>query len=161
MRTIYSARTGNQIPVTKDLNVQPLTYLGEQITTPSGVVMNDRWIYVNMPNYGPCAINVYRAHFCEKMYLAEVTIQESIGNKLMDDELKVFVENISDRLVFQKYGKWYRVFLEPKTSRTFKIQKIVPYNWVINPNMKVGNHYAHQCCIDWKSTFYAKRYFNK
>lgn len=157
MRTVTSPIDGQQIPVTKDLNVQPLTFLGKELKTPSGTVMNDRWIYVNMPGYGMHSINVYRAHYCQKMYMSEITIQYSIGEKkLMDKDLQKFVDQVSDKIVFQKYGKWYRVYLRKRSNRTFTIDKVVPYNWTVNPNMMVGGRYAHQCCLDWRSAFYVR-----
>jgi hypothetical protein len=157
----YSPITGQQIPVSeeiaKKLNVKPLIYMGKEIRTPSGVVMNDRWIFVRMPGHGERAINVNRANYCQKMYLSQITIKESIGdNKLMDDDLQKFVEKVSDKIVFEKYGRWYRVFLTKKTRRTFEIKKVVAYNWTIDPNREFDGIMAHQLCIDWKSKFYVK-----
>lgn len=89
------------------------------------------------------------------MYLSVVTIRSYIGeNKLMTKDLKKFVEKVGDKIVFQKYGKWYRIYLRKLTSRTFDIEKIVPYNWTVHPNMNVGGLYAHECAIDWRKKFY-------
>lgn len=156
MRTITSPLNGAQIPVTKDLKIEPLMLMGKPVTNGRGEpVMNDRWIYVQVPGYGLRAINVWRAHFCEKMYLSEVTIQEAIGaNKLMDSDLKKFVDQVSDKVVFKKFGRWYRLFLRKITNRTFGIDKIVPYNWTIEPNMMIGGLKAHECAINWRSNFY-------
>lgn len=157
MRTINSTMTGAQVPVTTDLNVQPLMRSGKPITNGNGnQVMNDNWIYVRDRN-GNYAINVNRAKYCEKIYLSQVTIQSSIGEKkLMDADLKAFVTQVSDKLVFEKYGRWYRIYLRKKTSRTFGIAKIVPYVAIYNPNARVLGCYAYEICIDWRSKFYVK-----
>lgn len=157
-QTITDPVNGQRIPVTIELNIAPLTLMGKPIIDGRGEpVMNNRWVYVNMPGYGLKAINVYRAHYCEKRYLSEVTIQSSIGEKkLMSNDLKKFIEKVSNKIVFEKYGKWYRVYLRQITGRIFDIEKIVPYNWTIKPNMNFGGMYAHQCCIDWRSVFYIK-----
>jgi hypothetical protein len=154
MRTILSTTTANRIPVTTDLNVSPLMLMGKPVTNGNGKgLMNDQWIYVN-DGRGNYSINVNRAKYCEKIYMSNVTIQESIGGKLMDKDLKKFVEQVSDKLVFQKYGKWYRVFLRKVTNKTFTIDKVVPYYCIYNPNGRLAGHYAHQICIDWRRTFY-------
>lgn len=156
-RTIHSTSTGAPVPVTIDLNVKPLMRAGKPVTNGNGKqVMDDQWIYVTErgDNY---AINVNRAKYCEKIYLSNVTIQESIGQKkLMDKDLKNFVEQVSDKLVFQKNGRWYRVYLRKVTSRTFGIAKIVPYIAVYNPNARVMGVFAYEICIDWRSKFYVK-----
>lgn len=152
--TILSTTTGQQIPVTfQDDSIKPLMHLGKPVTDGNGnVVMNNRWIYVD-----GCAINVWRARMFEKRYLSEVSIQESIGiNKLMDKDLKTFVDQVSDKLVFKKYGKTYRVFLEKKTNRTFGIKKVALFNWTIDPNTKHDGIHNYNLSIDWKSKFYVK-----
>lgn len=160
MNTIISPNNGQRVPVTIDLKVEPLMLMGKPVTNGRGEqVMNDRWIYINMPGYGMKAINVWRAHYCEKMYMSKVGIRESIGEKkLLTKELKVFLEHVSDKLVFQKFGKWYRVYLRAITNRTYSINKVVPYNWTVNPNMNVGGKMAHQCCLDWISAFHLGRF---
>jgi len=156
----FSPVNGQAIQVVKSvaerLNVRPLVYMGKTISTPSGIVMDDRWIYVNVAGYGSMAINVNRANYCQKMYQSEITIQESIGNKLMDSDLKKFVEKVSDRIVFQKYGKWYRIFLCKKSNRTYGISKIVLYNWTIEPNRQFDGVSVSDMSIDWKRKFFVK-----
>lgn len=144
---------GQSIPVTMDLNLQPLMLMGKPVLDGRGEkVMNDRWIYANGH-----AINVWRSKYCEKMYLSNVTIAESIGaSKLMDADLNKFVAQVSDKLVFEKYGRWYRIFLERKTKRTFGIKKVVPYNLTIDCNRMIEGVHAHHICVDWKERFYVK-----
>ena len=72
----------------------------------------------------------------------------------MDRELKDFCEKVSDKIVFEKFGKWYRVFLYKKTSRTFGIKKVVIYNWTINPNEKYNGIFNYALSLDYKSVFY-------
>ena len=158
LRTIPNTLTGSPTPVTFDLKVQPLTFMGESVKNGRGeTVMNDSWIYVEMPHWGLHAINVNRAKYCEKMYLSKVTIKESIPqNKLMDSELKEFIEKVSDKLVFEKFGKWYRVFLFQKTRRTFGIKKIALYKWTYDPGRKYDGVFAYNLSIDWRAAFYVR-----
>jgi len=157
MRTITNTSTGKKIPVTLDLNIQPLLRSGKPVTNGHGrQIMNDEWIYIHDSN-GTYSINVNRAKYCEKMYLSGITIQSSIGEtKLMDKDLQKFVEQVSDKLVFEKFGSWYRVYLRKLTNRTFTIGKIVPYIAEYNPNARILNCYAHELCIDWRKKFYIK-----
>lgn len=160
-RTVSSPMNGQRIPVNAEierkLNVQPLMYEGKVVKNGNGkVVMNDQWIYVNMPHHGMVAINVHRAEYCQKMYMSQITIQETIGNKLMDTDLQKFVEQVSDKIVFEKYGKWYRVELYKKTSRTFGLKKVQLYKWVVDPNRKFDGIFAYNLSIDWKSAFYVR-----
>lgn len=156
-RTINSIMTGGSIQVTADLDVKPLMWHGKPVLNGNGKqIMNDQWIYVTDRN-GSYSINVNRSKYCEKIYMSNVTIRESIGEKkLMDNDLKLFIELVSDKLVFQKYGRWYRVYLRKVTSRTFTIDKVVPYFAVYNPNLKVGGFFAHDICVDWRKKFYVK-----
>jgi hypothetical protein len=160
-RTILSASTGSKIPVNKEmsekLGVKPLLLMGKPVTNGNGeVILNDQWIYVYMPGYGSKAINVNRAKYCQKMYESEITIQSAIGNKLMDSDLTKFVNQVSDKLVFEKYGRWYRIFLYKKSNRTFGIQKIIPYIWTVDQNRIFDHYYVHELAIDWKRKFYVK-----
>lgn len=89
--------------------------------------------------------------------MSQVSIQSSIGEKkLMDNELKLFVEKVSDKLVFEKYGRWYRVYLRKVNRRTFTIAKVVPYVAVYNPNARILGCYAFELCVDWRSKFYVR-----
>lgn len=155
-RIINNTSTGAPIPVTVDLNVAPLMWMGKPVVNGNGKkIMNDNWIYVTDSRRHSYAINVNRAKYCEKIYMSHVTIQESIGaKKLMDNDLKAFVEQVSDKLVFQKYGRWYRVYLRTLTTRTFAIAKVVPYQAVYKPNAMIMGCPAHQICIDWRKKFY-------
>lgn len=157
MRTILNASTGSPVPVTLDLNVQPLMHMGQPVLNGRGVaVMNDQWIYVSDRN-GSYSINVNRAMYCEKMYLSQITIQKSIGeNMLMDDDLKKFVDKVSDRIVFKKGGKWYRIYLRKINRRKFTIAKVVPYIAEYNPNARIFGCYAHEICIDWRNKWYVR-----
>jgi hypothetical protein len=57
-------------PAQVALNVQPLKYEGRVVFSGSGnPVLDDRWIYVNVRNYGLMAINVHRANYCDKFKL--------------------------------------------------------------------------------------------
>lgn len=147
--------TGQPIPVTINLQVKPLMRAGKpMINGHNNPIMDDQWIYVNDGN-GNYSINVNRAKYCEKIYLSQITIQSSIGEKkLMDKELKAFVEQVSDKLVFEKYGRWYRVYLRRLTNRTFTIGKVVPYIAVYNPNARVLGMWAHEICFDWRKKFH-------
>lgn len=157
MRTVLNTSTGAPIPVTLDLNVKPLFRSGKPVTNGYGKqIMDDQWIYVSDRN-GNYSINVNRAKYCEKMYMSQVSIQSSIGEKkLMDNELKLFVEKVSDKLVFEKYGRWYRVYLRKVNRRTFTIAKVVPYVAVYNPNARILGCYAFELCVDWRSKFYVR-----
>lgn len=157
MRTVLNTSTGAPIPVTLDLNVKPLFRSGKPVTNGYGKqIMDDQWIYVSDRN-GNYSINVNRAKYCEKMYMSQVSIQSSIGEKkLMDNELKLFVEKVSDKLVFEKYGRWYRVYLRKVNRRTFTISKVVPYVAVYNPNVRILGCYAFELCVDWRSKFYVR-----
>lgn len=122
--------------------------------------MNDRWIYIQDPQWksNQYSINVWRARYCEKVYMSQITIRSAIGEKkLMDKDLQLFVDKVSDKLVFEKFGKWYRVFLSKKTNRTFGISKVQPYYFSIGLNLKV-NGFSHDylACIDWKQAFYVR-----
>lgn len=134
-RSIYDSLTGNEIPVTKELNVSPLTFLGKEVTTSDGVVMNDRWIYVNMPRYGYCAINVNRSSYCQKLYLMEASILDDISGSKITPRLKDFVEKVADKYVFEKNGLTYRVYLT-KIKNTFDLGSVKLF-WLEyhSPNM--------------------------
>ena len=152
MRTILT-NNGTRCPDTQNLNVVPLrNSKGDVIFDGlSKPILNDRF-YIDDTGQ---AHNIYRHYYCEKMYLSVVNIQDSIGiDKLMSSDLKLFVNHISDKLVFNKYGKWYRIFLRKTTNRTFGILKVVPYNWTIKPNMTFNGFYCHSLCLDWRSAFY-------
>jgi len=137
MRVVLDAKTGSPIPVTTDLNIQPLTlsdFDRNGIFVKNAVikngngkeVMNDQWIYVKVGGYGRIAMNVNRSNFCKKEYLKKVTILESIGNKKITPKLAEFILKVSDKLVFEKFGKTYRVFLK-KIGRKFCVKKVVLY----------------------------------
>lgn len=150
--------SGQPVPVTLDLGVGPLFRSHKPVVNGHGQqIMNDQWIYLTDSNGNNYAINVYRSMYCEKMYLSNVDIQESIGDKkLMDKDLKNFCEQVSDKLVFEKYGRWYRIYLRKISSRTFGISKVVPYISVYNPNARVLGMWAHEMCIDWRKKFHLK-----
>jgi len=158
MKKILSTNEGHvQISeeMRKKLNVKPLIHQGKVVKNQLGeVVMDDQFIYTYVKNYGNVAINLNRAKYCQKMYLSETTIQESIGNKLMDYDLKLFVEKVSDRLVFEKFGKWYKVELYKKTNRTYGLKKVQLYKWFNEPNRKFDGIFAYNLSLDWKSVFY-------
>lgn len=153
MRTITNTSTGRQIPVSVDLKIQPLILEGKTIRNGNGrIMMNDEWIYVPS-NTGQVAMNVNRAMYCEKMYLAATTIRESIGpNTTMDNELTEFSKTVADTLAFEKNGKWYRLYLS-RLDDTFSISKVIPYTSVYRPNIWNNNinNWAHKLSIDWKT----------
>ncbi len=134
-RNIYDSVTGRKVPVTIDLNVTPLIYQGKPVKNGHGkIVMNDQWIYMYQKAYGNFAINVNRSQYCEKVYLSNVTILESIDGKT-SKRLSAFIANVSDKLVFEKNGITYRVFLI-KTKSGFDLSHVKPY-WLIthSPNI--------------------------
>lgn len=155
MKTTISSVSGQEVPRTKDLNIKPLIHGGKPVTNGNGnPVMDDRWIYVRT-SMGQGVINLWRARYCEKMYLSEVKIQDSIGvNKLLDNDLADFIKNVSDKLVFEKHGKWYRIYLRKINSRRFGIKKVTPYNFTIDQNTTHGGIFNHNLCVDWRSLFY-------
>lgn len=161
MRTITSPMNGSQVPVTIDLNVQPLILMNQPVTNGRGeAVMNDRWIYIQDPQWksNQYSINVWRSRYCEKIYMSQITIREAVGEKkLFDKDLQLFIDKVSDKLVFEKFGRWYRVFLEKKTSRTYGILKVQPYYFSLGLNLKVkGFSHDYLACIDWKQAFYVR-----
>lgn len=135
-RNIILGTNGTTIPVKVDLNVKPLTHSvlvnnkivkNKPVVTQSGrLVMDDEWIYVNIPNYGNISINVNRSSFCVKQYLSSTSILESIGGKKQTDRLKEFIKTVSDKLVFKSNSITYRVFLK-ETKKGFDIEKVWPY----------------------------------
>lgn len=136
-RTIISTSVYQKIPVTVNLNVKPLTF-SEKVNgkflknnpvkrSNGSLVMNDEWIYVFSPNYGRIAINMNRANYCQKVYLSNVRILESIGNKKISKRLERFIENVSDKLVFEKNGITYRVYLKEVSKGLFDLSHVWPY----------------------------------
>lgn len=154
-RTVTSSLTGTPVPVTMDLGVKPLFRSGKPVKNGNGDhITNDRWIYVQDGRNGCYAINVNRARYCEKMYLSQITIRQTIEDKaILSPDLKLFIDKVSDKIVFQKYGHWYKVFLR-KIKRTYTIDKVIPYVAIYAPNAMVLGHYAHELCIDWREKFY-------
>ena len=171
-RTILDPCQGRPIPVTIDLNIKPLMISGKHVINGKGQpLMDDQWFYESTTGGAHVNLcrNLWRSRYCQKMYMAQVTIQESIGaNKLMDSELKEFCEKVSDKIVFQKHGKWYRIFLYKKTSRTFGIEKISLYRWTLGLNLTAtqpydnnqsakvitGGLHDYMLAIDWRSVFF-------
>ena len=166
MQTITSPTTGEKIPVRSNIELKPLTHSSfvngkfvrnAEITTPSGIVMNNRWICVN-DGYGMYSINVIRSEYCILQELKSTTISESIGNKKITLRLQRFIDEISPTLAFKKYGKTYRVYLK-KVGYKYDLLKVMPY-WATtsigcNKNIK-GLCHAHQLVIDIDSIFYVK-----
>jgi len=170
-REIFSATNGQKVPVTVDLNVETLMYDGKPVTNGYGQqIMNDCWIYVYMKGYGNCAINVNRSQYCEKVYLSNMTILESIQNGKTTKRLADFIKTVSDKLVFEKDGITYRVYLT-KTKTGYDLSHVKCY-WLIthSPNLYFENiptryksvvylpeksysKWAHELLVDLKKAF--------
>ena len=66
-QSTISSVSGQEIPRTLELNIQPLIHEGQVVINGNGkTVMDDRWIYVNT-SAGRRVINLWRARYCGKM----------------------------------------------------------------------------------------------
>lgn len=129
-RKIFSPTSGKEIPVTVDLNVKPLIYDQKVMKNGKGeVMMDDRWIYVVMQGYGRISINVNRSSYCEKVYLSNLNILDSI-DKTPSRRLKKFIETISDKLVFKFGDTTYRVYLKYVKGKGYDIDSVKPF-WAL------------------------------
>jgi hypothetical protein len=146
-REIISGSNGQHIPVTVKLNIKPLIYKGEVIKNGHGkIIMDDQWIYVYERAFGNFSINVNRSQFCEKVYLSNTKITDSINGGKITKRLAEFIKKISDTLVFEKNGITYRVYLK-KTTKGFDLSHIKLY-WLIthSPNLyyeAIPERYKH------------------
>lgn len=139
MRTVIDSTVGREIPVSVSLPIQPLTYSvvengvlvkNRPVVNGHGrQIMDDEWIYVDMPNYGNMSINVNRANYCQKIYLMHASILDSISHEKVTKRLQKFIDEVSSTLVFEKNGKSYRVFLK-KTKAGYDLEKVWPY-WAV------------------------------
>lgn len=137
-RTITSGSDGNQIPVTVDLKIAPLThseFINGKFVKNNPVVngqgrqmMNDEWIYVTVRNYGHISINVNRSNYCRKIYLMHTKIADSIS-KPVSERLQRFIDTVSDTLVFIKDGVSYRVELT-EGKKEMDLKRVYPY-WAL------------------------------
>lgn len=170
MKNIYSSTNGRQIPVTADINVKPLKYSGKVVVNGNGsVVMDNRWIYVRMSHGGLESINVNRSQYCEKIYLSNVLIKSSFSGK-MTKRLEEFIEKVSDKLVFEKDGITYRVYLK-QTRSGYDLSHVKLY-WINthSPNLyfkdiskrylqiifmpkSALSHWAHELHVDLEKAF--------
>ena len=170
-REIFSTMNGQPVPVTVDLNVEPLKYGGKAMKNGHGsVVMNNSWIYVWQRGYGYFSINVNRSQYCEKIYLSNITIRQSINYGKTNQKLDRFIEQVSDKVVFEKNGITYRVYLK-KTKSGFDLDYVKPF-WLIthSPNIyytaipekykdlvilpeKSYSKLAHELIVDLKKAF--------
>lgn len=127
LRTVCSPIDGKRVPVTIILNIQPLLCNGKQIVRPDGrVVMDDEWIYRVMPYYGNMSINVNRAAYCQKIYLQNIKIADSIGAAKLSPRLQKFIDTVADTLVFSFNGKSFQIFLK-KTAKGYDIDSVKFY----------------------------------
>lgn len=169
-RTIISTGNGQTVPVTKNLNVKPLTLHGDPIINGHGrQIMDDQWIYVNWPHYGDEAMNVNRAQYCERFY-REISILDSIGHKKTTKKLNRFTKEVSDMLIFKKGDITYQVFLK-KSKSGFDLSCVKPY-WisnhaynvyykdlpdrykkVVNPPSRGEWTWGHELTVDLKKAF--------
>lgn len=126
---VLDANTGNMIPVTVDLKVNPLMYKKRPVVNGNGrKLMDNEWVYVNCGGYGNVAINVNRANYCKKIYLSNISIIESIGLKKITSKLQSFIDQVSDKLVFEKDGTSYRVYLSyNKRKKEYDLNYVWPY----------------------------------
>lgn len=137
-RKIINPVNGNEVPVTINLNVKPLYYAGKKVINGSGNnVLDDQWIYVNMAHYGLKSINVNRSQFCQKIYLSNISIKDSINSNKITAKLEKFIKEVSDKLVFEKNGITYRVFIK-KTGNIYDLDSVKCY-WLItnSPNLHI------------------------
>lgn len=126
-RTVSSPVNGKEIPVTVDLKVKQLTISGIPVKNGNGrQIMDDEWIYIWCKGYGNISINVNRASYCQKVYLSNVSILDSIGYDKITKELQNFIDTVSDKLVFEFNLKTYQVFLK-KTKSGYDIDFVKPY----------------------------------
>lgn len=163
-RTVYGATAGETIPVTVELNVQPLTesYIDQTgnliknapiIRSDGKPVMNDEWIYTIVPNYGRISINVNRANYCKKIYMMQVSIIDSIGHAKVTERLQRFINIVSDKLVFIKDGVTYQVYLT-KNKGKFDLKGVVIY-WA---NCGLGGIHAPDPNNSWVDDYKPKGY---
>lgn len=135
-REIISGTNGQRVSASVDLEVKPLTtsktvdgklFKNQPIKNGNGrLIMDDEWIYVQVPNYGDISINVNRHHYCRKVYLQNTTIEESIGFKKMTPRLERFINTVASTVVFEKDGTAYKVCLK-ETKAGFDIDYVWPY----------------------------------
>ena len=153
---ILNTSTGSPIPRTENMGIEPLKYEGRVVKNMKGnVVYNDQWIYVNT-TAGRRAINVWRSKYCEKVYLSNVKIIDSIGKRAkLSKDLKLFIDKVADTLAFKKFGKWYRIFLRQE-GNTFYIARVALYKWVYEPNRKIDGLWAYELAVDWRQKFYVR-----
>lgn len=138
-RSLISTGDGVTIPVTVDLKVNPLRHAGAIVRNMNGKVkMDDEWIYVYQKGYGNYSINVNRAQYCEKVYLANTSLLDSVGSKKITRRLASFLEQVSDKHVFEKNGITYRVYLDRKKEKTIDLDCVKPY-WLRqhSPNLPI------------------------
>ncbi len=131
------------------LNVKPLSKLAMN----GNIVLDDKFMYTPSTS-GLIAINTNRYKYCKKMYASEKSIKSIVGDKLMDDDLKLFILKVSDKIVFEKYGKWYGIEVYKKTRRTYGIKRVYLYKWAYDPNRQFYVIYAYNLSLYWKSAFH-------
>lgn len=128
--------TGREVSISENLNIKPLVWLGNEIRNGrKETVMNDSWIYVNMPKFGNISINVPRSQYCSKTYMSTTSISKHVGHANMTTNLQKFIVEVSSKLVFFKDGVTYKVLLK-KTKKGWDIDCVKPY-WLIthSPNI--------------------------
>jgi hypothetical protein len=148
-QVIYSPFNGKPIPVNVDLKLLTLKYEGKEVKIQGENALNNRWVYVKT-SVGLVSINVNRSCYCEKKYLENVSIMESIGYKDVTKGLQKFISEVSSNLVFEKDGVTYRVYLKNYRNK-FHLDCVKPF-WL---NMhshnihidKVPNRYKDVCFL--------------
>ncbi len=144
----------NLTKMQEKLKVKPLSKDGKVRYNMNGnPILDDKFMYVSS-NAGCVAINTNRYKYCKKMYASEKSIKSIVGDKLMDNDLKLFILKVSDKMVFEKYGRWYGIEIYKKTRRTYGIKKVYLYKWAYDPNRQFDGIYTHNLSFDWKSAFH-------
>lgn len=113
MTTIISATNGSIVP-SNEVST-PLMRFGQILKNGHGkTVMNNSWIYVN-DGFGCYSINVYRSEYCRINALAKIKILDSITLRPTNN-LKKFISEVSDSLIFEKDNIKFQVFLKKNGS---------------------------------------------
>jgi hypothetical protein len=138
-RHVFSPLNGQPVKVSADLNVKPLLFLSQPIINGNKrQIMDDEWIFVDLPKYGTYPINLNRAYFCQKVYLSNTPIT-SLGNFFnLSKNKQQFIDSITSSVVFDYNGIVFHIFIT-KIGRIYDFV-IKPY-WLANksPNLLFKN----------------------
>lgn len=159
MRTINSTLTFAPIPVTVDLNVEPLKIEGKLIRNRAGeVIMNDQWLY-GSDRY---PINLNRSAYCAKVYLMNTKIADQAASegRKPTDRLKRFIKQVSSTMVFEHNGIAYRVYLR-EDGKEMDLASVRPYWACVHSSgsweyvtRKYGAHPGSRNVVNGRQTTY-------